>query len=49
MFLWIKDRSCTLGLELFYRSSVEYFAPSEGDMSAPPKRRVTIENFAKES
>jgi len=36
-------------LELFYRSSVEYFAPSEGDMSAPPKRRVTIENFAKES
>ena len=34
-------------LELFYRSSAEYFAPSEGDMSAPPERRVTIENFAK--
>ena len=35
-------------LELFYRSSVEYFMPSEGDQDPHMVgRRVTIENFAK--
>ncbi len=35
-------------LELFYRSSAEYFAPSEGDQDPHiAGRRVTIENFAK--
>ncbi len=35
-------------LELFYRSSAEYFAPSEGDQDPHTVgRRVTIENFAK--
>jgi len=35
-------------LELFYRSSAEYFAPSEGDQDPHTLgRRVTIENFAR--